>query len=209
MAIVTCGASLPSVSEDLSEAVAVFASGFGGASTLLFSLGLFASSLLAAVVTLHSTVALLSEAYGWRGVGIRRDNKAWVAWAAVITLASALPVAFVAKPVKVAVVSSAICSLATIPPLVSMAKMSTDPSIMKGLEPSGTMKALTWIIVCFFVAVNLGGLSLILVKKPLLGYVTLPLDLVVIAVAAPLASAVLRKLSLSRRRGMHSEGVWR
>jgi len=198
-AIMICGASLPSVSESLVEVVEAFAKTLGSASTLLFSLGLFACSLLAAVVALHSTVALLSETYGWRGVGRRRDDRAWLTWTAAISLASALPVMLVAEPVKIAIVSGVMCSIATIPPLLSIARLCTDPTVVKGFEDRGFVKAVVWVIVGLFTIINLGGFALIMAEHPVLGYVTLPVDLLIVAMGAPMALILLRKLVYVRR----------
>lgn len=153
VAIVACGACLPSEPGGLLEAFKDFTSTLGPAFAVLLAIGLFAGSLLTAVVTLQSTAALLSEAYGWR-----KDGGAWVAWTALITLASALPMHLMPEPFKVAIASSIICGLATTPVLVSVAVMSLDASLMRGLEVKGPVKALTLLITGFFVAIELGGI---------------------------------------------------
>ncbi len=206
IAIVVCGAGLGTVSENMIEAIEAFKQVFGEASIFLFSLGLFAGSLLAAVITLHSTVALLSETYGWRGVGPKRDNKVWPIWVAVITIASVLPLILITKPVKVAIVSSVLSSLATVPPFVLLAKLCCDSRIMKGFEIKGYMKVVAWLIVAFFSIINLGGLLLVLYDRPILGYVTLPLDLLVLLVGASAIPLVLKGLSLMKEGYRKCEG---
>ena len=87
-----------------------------------------------------------------------------MAWVALITLASALPMHLIANPFKVAVASSVICGLATIPVLVSMVKMGSDASLMRGLEVRGPMKALMLFIAGSFVAIELGGVVIALAE---------------------------------------------
>jgi len=200
VAIVVCGGYLGKASETMIEAVDAFRAVFGQASTPLFSLGLFAGSMLAAVITLHSTIALLSETYGWAKVGGRAT---WPTWATIITLASLTPTLLVAKPVKVAIVSSVLSSIATIPPFVFLAKLFCDSNLMRGLEARGYIKAVTWIIVAVFVSINVGGLLVAVLEKPVLGYINVPADLLVLLLGASLAPYMIKGLrGLFNRRGL-------
>jgi len=199
IAIVVCGVHVGEASETMIEAVEVFRRVFGGAAAPIFSSGLFAGSMLAAVITLHSTIALLSETYGWRGV---EGGRAWALWSAILTAASLMPLLAVSKPVKVAIVSSILSSVATIPPLIMLAMLLCDGGLMRGFEAKGYMKAVTWVVVAFFTAVNVAGLMAASATRPLLGYVTVPLDLLVaglIALASPYLAMGARLIRRGRR----------
>lgn len=200
LAIMGYGRALSLAHEDLAAAIEGSVHSFGRAFTTIFLLGLLASSTLASIVTHQSTVALLSEVYGWRGAGSRRSAKAWVAWTGAITIISTLPVLLVPKLVKISLVAAVINGIAAIPVLVYLIKLCTRPSLMGGVEIGRAMRAILQVAVGAFIAINVGSLLIIMVERPLLGYVTLPADLLILAIGAPLAMAV-RRLSLIRRGG--------
>ncbi|MCX8204365.1 MAG: divalent metal cation transporter [Candidatus Nezhaarchaeota archaeon] len=201
LAIMTYGAALPPIPEDLTTAIKASISTFGRAFTTIFLIGLLASSLLAAIVTHQSTVALLSEVYGWRGVGARRDSKAWVVWVAIITIASTIPVLVVSKLVKLALAAAVINSIAAIPLLNYLVKLCTDPSLMGGIEVKRGMKVTLQIAVGTSIAVNAGGILIIVASRPLLGYITLPADLLILAAGAALTALIIKRLSFIKKGG--------
>ncbi|MEM4700377.1 MAG: divalent metal cation transporter [Candidatus Nezhaarchaeales archaeon] len=196
LAVMTYGAALPLAQEDLGAAVEVSIRTFGRAFTMVFLIGLLASSILSAIVTSQSTIALLSEACGLRGE--RRGLREWVAWSAAITIVSTLPVLLVTNLIKIAFVAAIINSVAAVPLLIYLVKLCTNPSLMGDVEIKGVMKVILQATVGVSAAINIGGVLLMVAKRPLLGYVTLPADVLILAIAVPLAFA-MRRLSFIKR----------
>lgn len=195
-AILICGANLSIVSENLIEVVEAFKSCFGEASALTFSLGLFAGSLLTAVVNINSTSYILSETYGHKGVVFGNGDKSWAMLVVVLTLGGLPPLLLVGKPVKVAMVASVLSSLTTILPLILLIKLYCNRRVMKGFEAKGFTKASSWFIASSLVFFNIAGLAVIVYNRPLLGYVTIPLDFIVILAALLIAMFVFRALKV-------------